>query len=200
MIITVIASAKFELAQFFDSFSYRAKLSSNVGRILSMPEEFVRISGNARRRYYEMLKLERKEAAEYYRDNANVTIRDCMKKFRMSYATLHKALNENNIAVDRYRSPVLAHMRGAKYWQCDTCGGRHRYQCTEPPWRKVVEQDDPGLAYVGIDPADVVLAIASTASNPPGESWYRLCDKYAHCTEAWVAAVQRARHLSVSMP
>lgn len=118
----------------------------------------LRVSGKALSEYYAVLKARRKQVAQYYRDNPSATLKECAKRFGMSYITVKRALEENGLGVDRYRNPAYARMKGARYWNCSTCGGRHRYVC---PAKELPDADlqttTPEPTLDEVDPQDLAL-------------------------------------------
>lgn len=89
----------------------------------------------------------RKEIAEFYRDNQRMTVKDTMRRFKCSYSTVKKALNEHGVVVERQRSP-LNQGRGYQQHRCDKCGEVFRHYCKSD--NAVAVQHD-----THIDPADI---------------------------------------------
>jgi len=76
------------------------------------------------------MKAQRKEAAEYYRDN-DVTVAEVRKKFKLSHATMTKALQENKIEVDRGRYLKQTAEHHGEQWRCPACHKIVRHYCDD---------------------------------------------------------------------
>ena len=84
-----------------------------------MRTRFVQMTQVGVKAYFEALKEQRREAAEFYRDHNEMTVGQVADKFHMTPVTMKKALDENGIEVDRerqYRS------RKGRRITCPECG------------------------------------------------------------------------------
>jgi hypothetical protein len=100
-----------------------------------MPFARVSLSPTQYRAYIDSLAVQRRRAAEYYRDNPHLNQAQAAKICHVSTATLQRALAENNIVVPLRK-------RGGSYLfnYCPKCQKQYRHYCKGPTMKRAKRQ------------------------------------------------------------